>query len=246
MMLQRIRDAIEFLAATGVRPDHALRTIEFYTSHEGLLLDYEEAQTDSHREAWYNVGAHLLWIGDRTRQLDGAHIDYFRGIRNPLGVKVGPTMRDDELVTLVKTLDPDNEPGRLVLITRYGSERIRDHLPGHVEALKRAGLGVVWACDPMHGNTTKTEGGYKTRECDRILAELQSAFSIHAELGGHLGGVHFELTGEDVTECIGGPQKLQESDLSRDYATYCDPRLNYAQSIEMAFLMAKRLRRHQT
>ncbi len=245
-LVERILDAMSFLHTTGASADPALRTVELYSSHEGLLLPYEEALTEKFDDGWYNVGAHFLWIGDRTRQLDGAHVSYFSGLRNPIGVKVGPSMEPDELVELLDALDPDRVPGRITLITRYGADRIHDLLPGHLKAVQAAGRLPVWSCDPMHGNTRSTDNGFKTREFSNIRRELGAAFQIHASHGSVLGGVHLELTGEDVTECVGGPQELDEQDLPRSYETFCDPRLNYAQSLEMAFLMAQTLQHHRT
>ena len=240
-MVARILDAIEFVESTGVRTGHSLEAVDLFTSHEGLLLSYEEALTEPVGDAWYNLGAHFLWIGERTRQIDGAHVEYFRGIANPIGVKIGPAAEPEDLVELLERLDPDGEPGRVTLITRYGADRIGEVLPGHIEAVEATGRPVIWSCDPMHGNTTTTDGGLKTRSFDRVLEELAEAFRIHGRLGSHLGGVHFELTGEDVTECTGGPQALSEADLSHRYQTRCDPRLNYAQSLEVAFLISRQL-----
>ncbi len=240
-MLGRIRESIDFMEACGAGAVAALRSVDFFTSHEGLLLPYEEANTFAVGDRHYNLGAHLLWIGDRTRQLDGAHVEYFRGIANPVGVKCGPSLEGDELVELCRVLNPDNEAGRLTLITRYGAGRVAEKLPVHVEAVERAGLTVTWSCDPMHGNTRSTTEGLKTRDFDKILAELSEAFDTHERMGTVLGGVHFELTGEDVTECTGGPQDLQDLQLSRAYETLCDPRLNAAQSLHVAFLIARRL-----
>ena len=240
-MVARILDALDFIESAGVRGDSALTTVALYSSHEGLLLPYEEALTEQVGESWYDLGAHMLWIGDRTRQLDGAHVEFFRGIENPIGVKVGPSMVADELVALVQALEPANRPGRITLITRFGAERVAAALPPLIAAVEGAGLRVVWSCDPMHGNTETTASGFKTRNVTRVLDELGTAFTVHDAAGTHLGGVHFELTGEDVTECIGGPQQLSEHDLPRSYETFCDPRLNYAQSLEMALLMAERL-----
>ncbi len=244
-MLERILDALDFVESTGVRGDAALRTVELYSSHEGLLLPYEEALTRELGGAAYNLGAHMLWIGDRTRQLDGAHVEYCRGVENPIGVKVGPSLDAAALVRLVEALEPANRAGRVTLITRFGAERVEALLPPLVAAVRAAGQDVVWSCDPMHGNTHKTAGGIKTRSVDRILGELRGTFDVHSAAGSHLGGVHFELTGEDVTECVGGPQELSEDDLCRSYETFCDPRLNYAQSLEMAFLVAQRLQRRR-
>ena len=244
-MVERIRDAIDFVESTGVRGTAALKTIELFSSHEGLLLAYEEALTEKVNDQWYNLGAHFLWIGDRTRNLGDAHLEYFRGIENPIGVKVGKQMQPQELVEIITTLEPDNRPGRITLISRVGAANIRETLPPLIAAVRKAGCVVTWVCDPMHGNTTLTDTGLKTRNYDLILEELAAAFEIHQEQGGQLGGVHFELTGEDVTECTGGPQELSEADLSRSYETYCDPRLNYAQSLELALRIAQRLQTHR-
>ena len=245
-MVERIRDAIDFVESTGVRGTAALKTIELFSSHEGLLLAYEEALTEKVNDLWYNLGAHFLWIGDRTRNLGDAHLEYFRGIENPIGVKVGKQMQPQELVEIITTLEPDNRPGRITLISRVGAANIRETLPPLMAAVREAGRVVTWVCAPMHGNTTLTDTGLKTRNYDLILEELAAAFEIHQEQGGHLGGVHFELTGDDVTECTGGPQELSEADLSRSYETYCDPRLNYAQSLELALRIAQRLQTHRT
>ncbi len=239
-MLARLREAVGFMEAVGGRQE-TLRSVDLYTSHEGLLLPYEEALTRRVGSRWFNLGAHMLWIGDRTRALGGAHLEYFRGIANPIGVKVGPTMQPDELIALLELLDPEDEPGRVTLITRYGAGRVSELLPGHIAAVRSTGRSVTWSCDPMHGNTHSTPGGLKTRDFEAIRAELRGAFDAHRQAGSVLGGVHFELTGEDVTECIGGPQGLSAEDLSRSYETFCDPRLNYAQSLEVAFLIARRL-----
>jgi len=244
-MVARIRDAIDFVESTGVRGTAALKTIEFFSSHEGLLLPYEEAMTEKVNDQWYNLGAHFLWIGDRTRNLGDAHLEYFRGIENPIGVKVGKQMHPLELVEIITGLEPANRPGRITLISRVGMAHIRETLPPLINAVRKAGRVVTWVCDPMHGNTTVTNAGLKTRDYDLILQELAAAFEIHEEQGGHLGGVHFELTGDNVTECTGGPQELSEADLSRSYETYCDPRLNYAQSLELALRIAQRLQIHR-
>jgi 3-deoxy-7-phosphoheptulonate synthase len=240
-MVERIRDAIDFLESTGVRGTGALRTVELFSSHEGLLLDYEEALTEKVGDRYYNLGAHFLWIGDRTRNLGDAHLEYFRGIENPIGIKVGKQMQPSELVEIINEVEPANRPGRITLISRIGAADVREALPPLIAAVREAGQNVAWSCDPMHGNTTTTETGLKTRDYDCILAELEAAFEIHGADGGQLSGVHFELTGEDVTECTGGPQELSEADLSRSYETYCDPRLNYAQSLELALRIAQRL-----
>ena len=245
-MVASIRDAIDFVESTGVRGTAALKTIELFSSHEGLLLAYEEAMTEKVHDRWYNLGAHFLWIGDRTRNLGDAHLEYFRGIENPIGVKVGKQMQPQELVEIITTLEPANRPGRITLISRIGTNNIRETLPPLVAAVREAGRMVTWVCDPMHGNTTVTKAELKTRDYDLILEELAAAFEIHEEQGGQLGGVHFELTGDNVTECTGGPQELSEADLSRSYETYCDPRLNYAQSLELALRIAQRLQTHRT
>ncbi len=215
--------------------------VDLFSSHEGLLLAYEAAMTERVGDRWYNLGSHFQWIGDRTRQVTGAHVEYFRGIANPMGIKVGPSMTPPELVALLEILNPDDEAGRITLITRFGAASIDTMLPPLIEAVKQSGRTVVWSSDPMHGNTQKTGSGVKTRDFDDILDELDQAFTLHAACGTRLSGVHFELTGDDVTECTGGPQELGEGDLDRNYETYCDPRLNYAQGHEMAFLIARAL-----
>ena len=240
-IVTRIRDAIDFVESTGVRSTASLKTVELFCSHEGLLLDYEEALTEQVSEKWYNLGAHSLWIGDRTRQPNGAHVEYFRGLENPIGVKAGPGMSPSELVELITLLEPNNRPGRVTIITRLGADKVAGTLPPLIKAVSEAGRVVTWVCDPMHGNTTSTDAGLKTRDYDAVLAELEGAFGAHEACESHLGGVHFEMTGEDVTECTGGPQELSESDLSRSYETYCDPRLNYGQSLELALRIAQRL-----
>jgi 3-deoxy-7-phosphoheptulonate synthase len=240
-LVERILDALDFVESTGVKSP-TLETVDLFSSHEGLLLAYEEALTrvQPNRRA-FNLGAHMLWIGDRTRSLDGAHIEYFRGIENPIGVKVGPSLSPDALVALLDVLEPDDRPGRVVLITRLGADKVQALLPPLVEAVNATGRTVLWSCDPMHGNGTKTDNGIKTRDLRKIHSELESTFEAHESVGSFLGGVHLELTGEDVTECVGGPQELSEADLAKSYETYCDPRLNYAQSLEIAFFLAKRL-----
>lgn len=242
VMLAQIEDAIHFMESIGAPFDPALRTAELFTSHEGLLLPYEEAQTAQVGSRWYNLGAHLLWIGHRTRHLDEAHVEYFRGIHNPLGVKVGPGLESAELIALLDRLNPDNIPGRITLIVRMGAAHVAARLPPLVAAVQRSGRAVLWSCDPMHGNTVSTQQGVKTRSFDDILHELRASFDGHQRLGTRLQGVHFELTGEDVTECVGGPEGLGEEDLGRSYQTFCDPRLNYGQSLELAFLIAQHLR----
>jgi 3-deoxy-7-phosphoheptulonate synthase len=239
-IVARIRDAISFMEACGSNLEAALGRIDFFTSHEALVLPYEEAVTwrEEGTGLFYNAGAHMLWVGDRTRDPDGAHVEYLRGIANPVGVKAGPTCTPAELVDLTRRLNPENAPGRLTLISRLGAGRVAELLPPLIDAVASSGTRVIWSCDPMHGNTIRTPGGVKTRDCAQILGELRETFAVHAARGTHLGGVHFELTGEDVTECLGGARRLAEADLLTNYATYCDPRLNAEQSLEMAFLIA--------
>jgi len=243
----RISEAIDFMQACGVTPTNtgAMRQVSFYTSHEALLLRYEEALTrvDSTSGDWYATSAHFVWLGDRTRQLDGAHVEYFRGIQNPIGMKCGPSLEPDDLLRLIDVLNPDNEPGRLTLIARYGVDNVARHLPGLIRAVEREGRKVVWSCDPMHGNTIKASTGYKTRPVDRILAEVQQFFEVHEAEGTYAGGVHFEMTGQNVTECLGGAQAITEADLASRYHTHCDPRLNASQALELAFLIADALTR---
>ncbi len=244
LVMRQLADALRFMEALGEGAIDELSRVDFYTSHEGLNLHYESAQTRKvpRRTGHYNLTTHLPWIGERTRALDGAHVEFFRGIRNPIGVKVGPKMSPDELLRLSDVLDPGREPGRLVVITRMGATHVEDALPKLLDAVKREGRLVLWVCDPMHGNTVTATSGHKTRNFDAILRELEATFDAHQASGTYLGGVHFELTGDDVTECLGGAQGITESDLSRNYETACDPRLNYAQALEMAFRVARRLR----
>lgn len=240
---RKIDDAITFMGALGLTPDNtaALRQTSFFTSHEALLLGYEEALTrrDSITNDWYATSGHMLWIGDRTRQPDAAHVEYFAGIRNPIGIKCGPTLSNDDLLRLLDRLNPTDEAGRITLIARFGSDKIADHLPRLIETVQRAGRTVVWCSDPMHGNTIKASTGYKTRPFDRVLSEVKSFFEIHRELGTYAGGVHVEMTGDDVTECVGGVSAVTEASLSDRYHTYCDPRLNASQALELAFLVAE-------
>ncbi len=238
-IVDSVSDSLEFFESVTGDALHT-RRVEFYTSHEGLHLPYEQAQTRylSHRERWYNLTTHYPWIGMRTADLEGAHVEFFRGIANPIGIKVGIGLGDEHLQALIHVLNPDNEPGRLTLITRFGAKNIDEHLPRVIQAVRVTGSRVLWVCDPMHGNTESTAEGYKTRRFDNILAELRAAFNIHEEMGSHLGGVHLELTGENVTECIGGARGLKESDLARAYKSQVDPRLNYEQALEIAMLIA--------
>jgi len=234
--------ALAFMVACKV-DNESFRTVDFYSSHEALLLEYEHALTriDSRTSTPYNTSAHLVWIGERTRQLDGAHVEYLRHLRNPIGVKIGPNSVPGEVGALVDRLDPEHEPGRLTIITRMGAERVRDALPPVIEAVESTGRKVAWVCDPMHGNTFETATGYKTRAFSQVADELNGFFDVHEELGTWPGGVHVELTGDDVTECVGGVGELAEADLSNRYETACDPRLNRNQSLELAFLIADRL-----
>ena len=242
----RIDDILAFMRAIGVTPDSApqLRETDFYTSHEALLPNYEQALTrvDSLTGRWYGCSAHFLWIGDRTRQPDGAHVELLRGLNNPIGMKCGPSLDPDELLRLIEILNPENEAGRLTLICRMGSDKVERGLPPLIRAVRRAGAKVVWSCDPMHGNTVKSSSGYKTRPFDRILSEVKSFFAVHRAEGTHPGGVHFEMTGQDVTECIGGAQAIDDARLGDRYHTHCDPRLNASQSLELAFLIAEYLK----
>ncbi len=242
----RIQDTLEFMEACGITAETVpqMRETDFYTSHEALLLPYEEALTrnDSTTGTWYGCSAHMLWLGERTRQLDHAHVEFMRGIQNPIGVKVGPKTTPDDLLGLCDALNPDNEAGRLTVITRMGAERVTEHLPSLVRAIKREGRKIVWSCDPMHANTVKSTSGYKTRQFDRILAEVKAFFAVHRAEGTHAGGVHFELTGADVTECIGGAQAITDANLGDRYHTHCDPRLNASQALELAFQLAEGLK----
>jgi len=242
--LDQVRESLDFLEALGGVQRDVLERIDFFTSHEALLLPYEEALTRwvSEDRGYCNLGAHTLWVGERTRQLDGAHLEYLRGLRNPLGVKVGPSATPDHLVALLDLLDPDREPGRITLISRFGATRIQAALPPLVAAVRATDHPVLWSCDPMHGNGVESASGFKTRDFAAILAELRLAFELHRAQGSHLGGVHIELTGEAVTECTGGTERLAETDLAKAYETGCDPRLNGTQSLEMAFLIAEMIR----
>ena len=242
-VVEAISGAVRFVEGMGLLGADVLTRVEFYTSHEGLHLAYEAAQTRTvpRRDGYYNLGAHMLWIGDRTRDLTGAHVEYFRGIRNPVGVKIGPSCSPGDAAELARKLNPDRDPGRLVFIGRFGAEAIGDAFVPILRAVQDSQVPVVWCCDPMHGNIVKTRTGQKTRPFEAILAELNSAVDIHEAEGSRLGGVHFELTGDDVTECIGGGSGLTEEDLERSYETFCDPRLNYTQSLEIAFLLGNKL-----
>jgi 3-deoxy-7-phosphoheptulonate synthase len=246
-LADRIGEALSFMRACGVTPDAVpqLRSTDFYTSHEALLLNYDEALTriDSTTGEWYDTAGHFLWIGDRTRQPDHAHVEFFRGIKNPIGLKCGPSLEEDELIRLIDMLNPENEAGRLTLIVRFGSDKAGDHLPRLIRAVEREGRTVVWSCDPMHGNTVKAATGFKTRPFDRILGEVRTFFEVHAAEGTHPGGVHVEMTGQNVTECTGGAKAISDTDLSDRYHTHCDPRLNGDQALELAFLISEELRK---
>jgi len=251
-LAEDISNSLKFMEACGVtsKTYRTLRETDFYTSHEALLLPYEEAFTrqDSITGDWYDTSAHMLWIGDRTRQLDGAHVEYLRGVKNPIGVKAGPSMDADDLVRLCQTLNPENEAGRLNVIVRMGANKVGDDKNGMqrlIRAIEREGMNVVWSCDPMHGNTIKSSNNYKTRPVDDILTEMKQFFQIHKAEGTHAGGVHLEMTGKNVTECIGGSFRVTEEDLSSRYHTHCDPRLNADQSLELAFLIADSLKEAQ-
>ena len=269
-IVNSITESLRFMRTVGADSTATgLETVDLYTSHEALLLEYEQSltrhlrhpssytsltwslpapepqpnfhqdpPTQNHHKGWYNTSAHFLWIGDRTRQLTGAHVEYIRGIENPIGIKVGPTLEASELVALLNTVNPSKAIGKVTLITRYGEKRITDLLPSHIQAVKNSGHVVVWQCDPMHGNTLSTPSGVKTRHFSSILSEVSSALRIHREQGSFLGGVHLELTGDAVTECVGGSEGLTEYDLDLNYTTYCDPRLNEKQALELAFLVA--------
>jgi 3-deoxy-7-phosphoheptulonate synthase len=234
------------MAACGMtsQTTRDMRETDFYISHEALLLPYEQAlaRVDSTTGDWYGCSAHFLWIGDRTRQLEGAHVEFLRGLQNPLGMKVGPSQEPDDLLRLLDVLNPGNEAGRITLISRMGADKVRSKLPPLLRAVQREGRKVLWLCDPMHGNTVTTGTKIKTRSFDAILNEVRGFFDIHAAEGSWAGGVHVEMTGHDVTECIGGAHQLSETDLSERYETFCDPRLNAEQSLELAFLVAEELK----
>ena len=244
-LADRISDALSFMNACGVSSATVpqMAKVDVYTSHEALLLGFEEAMTrvDSTSGDWYDTSAHMLWIGHRTRQIDHAHVEFCKGVRNPIGVKCGPGLETDELLRLIETLNPKNEAGRITLISRFGSDGVKQGLPPLVRAVQKSGQRVVWSCDPMHGNTLKTDSGFKTRPVDRILSEVSQFIDVVSSEGAYPGGVHFEMTGQDVTECIGGAQAISEADLSSRYHTHCDPRLNGEQALELAFLIAEKL-----
>ncbi|WP_075216635.1 class II 3-deoxy-7-phosphoheptulonate synthase [Mongoliimonas terrestris] len=242
---ERITESLAFMRACGVDPETApaLRSTDFYTSHEALLLGYEQALTrvDSTSGDWYATSGHMIWIGDRTRQPDHAHVEFARGVKNPIGLKCGPSLQPDELLRLIDILNPENEAGRLTLIARFGADKVYEHLPQLIRAVEREGRKVVWSCDPMHGNTI-TLNAYKTRPFDRILREVEAFFAVHRAEGTHAGGIHIEMTGRDVTECTGGATAISAENLSDRYHTHCDPRLNADQALELAFLVAENLK----
>lgn len=244
-IVESIRESLGFVTAVAGVDSALLRRVDVYTSHEGLALPYEQAQTRTvpRRPGFYNLSTHLPWIGMRTAALDGAHVEFHRGISNPIGIKIGTAMTRDWLLGLLDALDPQHQPGRIVLIARMGADAVADALGPLIEAVRGAGRQPLWLCDPMHGNTETTHNGYKTRRFDRILAELETSFAVHRQVGSRLGGVHFELTGDDVTECVGGARGLTEADLERAYLTRVDPRLNYEQALEMALAIADHMRR---
>ena len=245
-LADRLTESLDFMAACGLTSETTpqIRETEFYTSHEALILGYEQALTriDSTSGDWYACSAHMLWIGDRTRQLDGAHVEFMRGVGNPIAIKAGPSLEADDLLRLIDALNPKNQPGRLTVIARMGADKVEAALPPLIRAVEGEGMKVVWVCDPMHGNTEKSANGYKTRPVERILQEVKGFFAVHAAEGTHAGGVHFEMTGQDVTECTGGAQAITEANLSDRYHTHCDPRLNAKQALELAFLLAEILK----
>ncbi|HEV3395063.1 MAG TPA: 3-deoxy-7-phosphoheptulonate synthase, partial [Xanthobacteraceae bacterium] len=250
-LADRISDALGFMQACGLDLEShpELKATDFYTCHEGLLLGFEQALTREDSTLppgnWYCTSGHMVWIGDRTRQHDHAHVEFFRGIKNPIGIKCGPSLKPDDLLRLIEILSPENEPGRLTLICRFGADKVADRLPALIRAVEREGRSVVWTCDPMHGNTIVAANGYKTRPFDLILKEVQSFFAIHVAEGTYAGGVHLEMTGQKVTECTGGARAITDADLKSRYHTVCDPRLNAEQAIEMAFLLADLIKRER-
>ena len=245
-MANEIGRAIKFMESAGVDPE-SFKSVDFYSSHEALILEYEKALTriDSRTNNPYDVSAHFVWIGERTRQLDGAHMDFAEKIHNPIGVKLGPKTTPEEALAIIKRLNPNNESGRLTFITRMGASLIREKLPPIIDAVNKSGAVVLWVCDPMHGNTYEAPSGYKTRKFDDVMDEVRGFFEVHKKLGTHPGGIHIELTGDDVTECVGGGEQISHEDLASRYETACDPRLNHTQSLELAFLVAEMLRDHK-
>jgi 3-deoxy-7-phosphoheptulonate synthase len=246
-LADRLTETLGFMRACGITAESApqLRATDFFTSHEALLLGYEQAMTrvDSTSGDWYATSGHMLWIGDRTRQPDHAHVEFCRGVKNPIGLKCGPSLKPDELIRLIDILNPENEPGRLTLIARFGADNVEKHLPELIRAVKREGRIVVWSSDPMHGNTIKSTSGYKTRPFDAVMTEIRRFMAIHQAEGTHAGGIHVEMTGKDVTECTGGLRALRDEDLNDRYHTFCDPRLNASQALEVAFLVAEEIKK---
>ena len=242
-MATEIGRALAFMESAGVDPEQ-FKAVDFYASHEALIIEYEKALTriDSRTQLPYDVSGHFIWIGERTRQLDGAHVDFASKVRNPIGVKLGPKSTVEDALALIAKLNPDNEPGRITFITRMGAKTIREALPALVDGVTKSGASVLWVCDPMHGNTFESKNGYKTRNFEDVLDEVRGFFEVHKKLGTHPGGIHIELTGDDVTECLGGGDQVSEKDLESRYETACDPRLNHSQSLELSFLVAEMLR----
>jgi 3-deoxy-7-phosphoheptulonate synthase len=242
-MANEVGRALAFMKSAGVDPEH-FKAVDFYASHEALIIEYEKALTriDSRTQLPYDVSGHFIWIGERTRQLDGAHVDFASKVRNPIGIKLGPKSTVEDALALIAKLNPDNEPGRITFITRMGAGTIRQALPALVDGVTKSGAQVLWVCDPMHGNTFESKNGYKTRNFEDVLDEVRGFFEVHKKLGTHPGGIHIELTGDDVTECLGGGNQVSEKDLESRYETACDPRLNHSQSLELSFLVAEMLR----
>ena len=246
-LADRIDESLDFMKACGITAEHSrvISETNFYTSHEALLLPYEQALTrkDSLTGDWYDCSAHMLWVGDRTRQFDGAHVEFVRGIQNPIGLKAGPTLDPDDLIRLIDRINPDNVPGRLNVIVRMGADKVEEGLPPLLRAVQKEGRNVLWSCDPMHGNTIKAGNGYKTREVSRVLSEVEQFFAVHQTEGTYAGGIHFEMTGQNVTECIGGAREVTEDSLGNRYHTHCDPRLNADQALELAFLISETMKK---
>jgi len=245
---EKMSDALAFMEACGINPDsnRRLRTVNFFTSHEALLLPFEESMTriDSTTGEYHDTSAHFVWIGDRTRQLEGGHVEFCRGIKNPIGLKCGPSLKTTELIRLCNILNPENEKGKITLITRFGYDNVEKFLPKLIRSIKKEGLNVVWSCDPMHGNTIKSANGFKTRPFNNVVKEVKNVFAVHQAEGSFAGGLHIEMTGQNVTECTGGAQKISDQDLSHRYHTHCDPRLNASQALELAFLISDEIKKN--
>jgi len=245
---EKMSDALAFMQACGINPDsnRRLRTVNFFTSHEALLLPFEESMTriDSTTGEYHDTSAHFVWIGDRTRQLEGGHVEFCRGIKNPIGLKCGPSLKTTELIRLCNILNPENEKGKITLITRFGYDNVEKFLPKLIRSIKKEGLNVVWSCDPMHGNTIKSANGFKTRPFNNVVKEVKNVFAVHQAEGSFAGGLHIEMTGQNVTECTGGAQKISDQDLSHRYHTHCDPRLNASQALELAFLISDEIKKN--